>query len=74
MKNFLDQIAHLDSSDTFDAEQFAEWFIDGELSDCDISSLSGEQMDSVAENILQRWGAADAQLWDDKALPLLKID
>ena len=74
MKNFLDQIAQIDSSDTFNAELFAEWFIDGELADKDIAALSGEQVDAVAENILQRWGAVDAQAWDDKALPLLKID
>ena len=73
MKNLLNQIAQLDNADTFDAEHFAEWFIEGSLSDDDIAALTGEQMDAVAENIQSRWGDADAQAWDDKALPLLNV-
>lgn len=73
MKTFFDQIAQIDIDDTFDADHFAEWFIQGELTDDDISKLTGEQLDAVSENIRHRWGARAALAWDTKALPLLKI-
>lgn len=72
-RTILDQIAQLEDTDQFSADHFAEWFIDGELSDDQIASLTGEQMDAVAANIELRWGSEDAQAWDDRALRLLKI-
>lgn len=73
MKKFLDELAKMDDTNTFDADHYAEWFMEGTLTDSSIASLTCEQMDEVAKNLLVRWGEEEAAAWDEKALPLLKI-
>lgn len=67
----FDKLGDIDENDTFSADYYAEWFIEGVLSDDDIAALTGEQMDEVAHNLLTRWGEKESEAWDDKALPLL---
>jgi hypothetical protein len=72
----MNELANLLKSgqeDNFCPEMFGEWFVKGELDDSHFINLTGEQCDEVYESIDERWGEAMAQKFDDKALPLIKM-
>ncbi len=50
-------------NELFDADIFAEWFINGELTQDKITGMSDSHILAVGENLLQRFSEKDQLDW-----------